>query len=263
MAKDYARYRAPDEYRTWTDADIVRGVAENNGAAGREFFRRFVPGLEELARRMGLCVADAEEIADDVAADCLLSLCRLDGRNRSLPRSLHAYMDTALRNRIRDRHRSQTRRLRYETPEDFPTDAGDDAPLLCSEGSRRDSAGPGDEPVPMAFGLMKLATALDEGLSDEERLIAVWVSNDIPQELISSWLRQTYDATSRRIRRLAERLLDAAERYAERLSEEDWREIEPFFRRASREQGSRTTKWHERVQAARLGKHEQREATGP
>ena len=82
--------------------------------------------------------------------------------------------------------------------------SADDA--LCSESSQRASAGPGWEPPRPSRAVASLATALLADLSEDERLLLVWVSHHVPYREIAAWLGIGYAAVGKRVERLRARL---------------------------------------------------------
>jgi hypothetical protein len=101
----------------------------------------------------------------------------------------------------------------------------------CSEYARR--AGGGGEPTPLSPALERLAAALERGLSEVERQLAVWLSHCAPQREIAAWLGIAYKAAAKRIERLRARLQSAALRHLETAEGDERRELLTFLGRAS------------------------------
>jgi DNA-directed RNA polymerase specialized sigma24 family protein len=254
--------REVNDWREKSDQEIVAGVSRNDARAVREYYERFAPRLARLARRLGCPDDDAEEIVDDVIE---ASLILLVSRSRAQIRCLPAYLERSVRNRVQNWRRLRLREQTYVSEDVLDPDRthGTDG-TVCSEGSRRASQGEEFRDSSLSLPLRRLVSALDEGVTDEEKLILQWISNLVPHGEIARWLGAGYEATSRRIRRLADRLLDAAEKYAAGLSENEWRELEPFFRRAAEgDEQTRLVRWNDRVKAARRRRYSIEQELGP
>jgi DNA-directed RNA polymerase specialized sigma24 family protein len=179
------------------------------------------------------------EVLGDAAARLILP-------QEPVPRSLAAYLVTTIRHRAHNARRDHDRRARLErdalgeTALDGPSDGA--VGSTCSEGSLRASRGPAIEASPLAAPLRRLAATLDASLSDEERLVLVWVSHQVPQRQIAGWLGLSYAATSKRIERLRARLRDVATRHAAAVDAGEREALLRFFRRAAGvpEAGTRT-----------------------
>ena len=101
-----------------------------------------------------------------------------------------------------------------------------------SEHAQRSSRGPEWQPWPITPAIDRLASALDEGLTAEERLILGWLSNHVPQRIIAEWLGMSYAGATQRIWRLRERMREMLMRHSVRTTAVERRELDRFFRRA-------------------------------
>ena len=95
----------------WSDAGLVAAMRGGDEAAVAELYLRFRPFLLRLAGRRGLQRAERAEVVGEVLADVALAL--LDPAS-PVPRSLAAYLATALRNAVAMRRRAGLRRARWQ-----------------------------------------------------------------------------------------------------------------------------------------------------
>lgn len=223
--------RTYEQYQNLPDALLVSAIRMGDEAAAREFIRRFAHELLRQARLLRVPDAEADEIINDTFADVIMWL----GEHRqAVPRSMVAYVVTSFRNRVFNLRRAERRRASAEAVAAEASDAAFDGavPSVCSEASLRSSVDPFAEVPRLPFALETLLSAIDESTSVEERMILGWLGSYRTHSEIASWLGTSYDATDKRIQRLRRRLLDAAERYSASLTEDDRKELEPFFRRS-------------------------------
>jgi hypothetical protein len=76
-----------------------------------------------------------------------------------------------------------------------------------------------------------LSTLLEEGLTDDERRILVWLGNYVSQRDICAWLGVSYAAGTQRIWRLRARLRLAAHKHLRAFHPREQLELARFFRR--------------------------------
>ena len=202
--------------------------------AFREFVLRFRPYLLDAAARAGAPAGERDALVADVLVD---ACARLADDRHPAPRTLAAYLGTALRNRWRNVCRGERRRHARDVDALAAevADAADEGavPSLGSEWSRQASRGPDDDPVPLHPALAALAAALTGELrDDEERLVLAWLGHHVPQRIIADWLGVSYAAASKRVERLRHRLRRAALAHAASLDDAERRVLLAFFRRA-------------------------------
>jgi DNA-directed RNA polymerase specialized sigma24 family protein len=199
---------------------------EDDGAL-REYFLRFRPELLQAARRLDVDPGERDALVDDCLADVAVHLI---SSNAPAPRSLAAYLIRSLRNRVlndrRSRTRAERRMLAEPLPGEEPVAAG------SSQHTARSSSGPSDGPA-LSPALQRLAAALEDPLTGEERLLVVWMSRLVPCAEIARWLGIRPKAAAKRIERLRERLQLAAFTYLERVESDERRELLIFLDRAS------------------------------
>jgi RNA polymerase sigma factor (sigma-70 family) len=209
------------------DSALVAALRCQDEGALREFYLRFRPMLVLAAARLGVDPGDRETVADDCLADVAVHLIT---SNAPPPRSLPAYLARSLRNRALNAARGRARVERRD--ERHRLDAPTEHELAaCSEHARR--ASERFEAAPLSPALERLAAALEAPLSEDERLLAVWMSHCAPQRDIAVWLGIAYKAAAKRIERLRERLQLAALRHVETTEGEERRELLTFLGRAS------------------------------
>lgn len=200
--------------RALGDAALLEAMRRGEEAAFREFIVRFERQLDLHARRLGLVGGERRTIVAETLDDAALTLI-IPGR--ATPRSLPAYLVIALRNRLRNELRNRTRsRVREEHSGDAAAEDTDGS-LLYSEGTRRDSAGPAWEPAITSPTVVALSAALVGDLTEEERVLLVWVSHHVPYREIAAWLDVGYAAVGKRVERLRARLRARAEQHLESL----------------------------------------------
>jgi RNA polymerase sigma factor (sigma-70 family) len=202
------------------DVALVAALRCEDEGALREFYLRFRPTLLGAAGRLGVGADERETLVDDCLADVAVHLMT---STAPPPRSLPAYLARSLRNRVLNRARSRAREERRDETESERAS--------CSEHSRRASGV--TEAAPLSPALERLASALTGTLSEDERLLAVWMGHCAPQRDIAVWLGIPYKAASKRIERLRERLQLAALRHVESTDGEERRELLTFLGRAS------------------------------
>jgi DNA-directed RNA polymerase specialized sigma24 family protein len=242
-----ARRATPVE-RNFTEApdrDLVEAVRRKSEAALIEYYRRFRPLLLREAKGLGVQPALRAELVDDCLADVALRLLR---HTMATPRMIAPYLVRALRLQRLEYHRTQTRRRELEESGTVgsaapahpgspigaprgPNEPRADAAML-SEATRRAGLGPDGMFASLSPTLQRLAQLLDEGLTDDERLLLVWVGNWVPQSEIAAWLGITHGAVRNRVMRLRERVKRIAIRAALKFSESEQAELRSFFRRA-------------------------------
>ena len=216
----HTRTPAPDGDRAYMralgDAALVDVMRRGEESAFREFIVRFERQLDEYARRLGLAGGERRTVVSETLDDAALTLI-IPGR--PTPRSLPAYLITALRNRLRNDARGGARARVREERATHDTGDGGWGSLLCSEGALRDSAGPAWEPSTASPALVALSTALVNDLTEEERVLLVWVSHHVPYREIAAWLDVGYATVGKRVERLRARLRARAELHLASLPE--------------------------------------------
>ena len=241
----------------YTDGELLGGMRDGDAWAWSEFYARFRPVLAAYARRAGASPEELEACVDEVLAD---QGARLTGPGTPLPAQLAAYLLRATRHRLLNARRASARRQRHyadaaetQTGEAVVvplvseylrrvSEGVDDTDDASSErrGVQRDAAAHGSTSdaigaagVHGASGtVMQLALHLRAVTTDEERLLLTWVAEGVPHRTIASWLGVRYDAATKRIWRLCQKLRGVAVRYATSLPAEDRAELSRFLRRA-------------------------------
>ena len=246
MTFDRRRGGSGDPLRRLTDSELVQAMRDGDPRVLQEFVCRFEPLLYAEARRARIPRDEWGEYALEFLDDAALYLMR---RSSRLPVSVAAFLVRCFRRKLSNARRERTRRDLREArasgaaehqgrsvsgvePNRWPVDDGV-VLELCSAATVRASRGADWDDARLAPALERLASALDEGLTTEERLLLVWVSNYVPHSEIASALGLKVKATSKRIERLRDRLREAALAYAAQLDAEERREVARFFKRAA------------------------------
>ncbi|HEX6629827.1 MAG TPA: hypothetical protein VF048_02000 [Gemmatimonadaceae bacterium] len=214
------------------DAALVAALRREERAALVELYTRFTPLLARCAQAWGAASADRDELVTDVLSDVALTLMR---HTTPVPRSLAAYLVTALRHRLGATGRAATRRAALERAEgDAPDDGEHDAVhALCSEHSRRAAAPTRPDTDGPRVALARLAAYLDGLLDDDERLLLAWLAHHVPLRVAAGWLELPYDTVAKRAQRLRARLRAAAERHLATLPPAERREVQRVLHRGA------------------------------
>lgn len=232
----------PGTPRQWSDAELVSAMRAGHEAAVAELYLRFRPLLLRVAQRQGVHAAERGELATEVLTDVALTL--LDA-SAAAPRSLPAYLATALRRKLAMRHRARSRQARRHaaaTADDAGTTAapptaarvaeGGAVRTLHSEHSLRASAGPEREPPGLDPALAALAARLERELGEADQLLLVWLSHHVPLRTIAEWQGVRYDTAAKRASRLKARLRAVAVAHADALPAAERRRLHRFLARA-------------------------------
>lgn len=209
---------------------IVAGMKRGEPGAFRAFVERYQRLLLHYARRAGIRGADADELVSTVIGDAAVSLLQEGTR---APGDVALYVIGAFRHRLFYEQRGEERRERLVRESLVePAGEGDEPVALCSESALRASQGLEWEPAPPAAGLSYLSRMLSASLSDDERRMLTWESEDVPQREIAERLGISHAAARQRLKRLKERLRATAERYAAGLEGDSGRVVRRFLRRS-------------------------------
>lgn len=212
-----------------------------------EFIRRFEPAAARYARASEVEASERAHWASELLYEVAMTLTRSKG---APPRHLGAYVAGACRLRVQEMRASEaTYRTRIG---DALADVHSDTlrlrelvvASLCSEDSLRDARGPDWEAPPLAPVLERLVTALDEGITPDERRLLKWLGDQISYTTIAEWLGITRPAAVSRIQRLRSRLIDAALRYGSALDRAERAEFTRFLRRTGAVDAQRVLALH-------------------
>ena len=214
----------------WSDQELIERIRRTEPLAFQELFWRFQTLLVRCARQLGVQPALREELVVELLNDAALRLMQYQ---KAAPKSLIAYLIASLRHRVSASARAQRKTIDRGSDFDRDGDMADSVEHSSSEASLRASRGHWSEPPVLAPALEPLASALDEGLTDEERTILDCVARSVPQRIIAEWVGMTHGALRVRVLRLRERLREAAVVYAAHLAPVERRELKDFFRRTA------------------------------
>jgi DNA-directed RNA polymerase specialized sigma24 family protein len=234
--------QAPADPRGWDDATLVAALRREERQAFAELYGRFAPRLARLARLWGVPDGEREPLAAEVLGDVAMSLVR---HAAPAPRSLAAYLATALRRRVGVAARARGRRARLAgaaddsrgdarpvaPPSHDPEITGDVGRLLCSEHALR-AADPDASPAPLDPAVARLAGHLIAGIGDDDRRLLLWLAHDVPLRTAAGWLGIGYEAAGKRAQRLRARLRRKAEEHVAALGDAEGRAVRAILRRA-------------------------------
>jgi RNA polymerase sigma factor (sigma-70 family) len=218
------------------DAAVLARMRLGDEDAWAEFYERFMPMLRLLARRLRRHDEGAEQLAEDVLTDVADRLAR---ETTPAPARLAAYLAAAFTRRLADAVRTACRRraLEARAAEDVSGSAERVLRDVVSEYAVRASAGPGREgDLPdarrLAPALARLAAALGDACTAEERVLLRLLADRVPQPEAARELGLTYGAARARIHRFRKRVWRWASAYVAELPEHERAEIRRFLRRA-------------------------------
>jgi DNA-directed RNA polymerase specialized sigma24 family protein len=208
----------------WSDGELLKRLRRDDAAACREYFSRFRLLLGREARRLGVQPALREEVVDDCLGDVALELIEPDA---TLPLSLNAHLLGALRHRVWNERRNRRRRERRETSagEDAPGMGERVVPATCSQAAIDASASVEARSTHLAPAIERLVVVLERALTEDERVLAAWLGEWVPQTTIATWLGISFGAARVRVHRLRERLRTAALEYVEGLDATERRQL--------------------------------------
>ena len=203
-----------EEPAGWSDAALVAAMRREEHAAVAQFYARFAPFLQRCARLWGVAASERDAVVDDVLADVALALMR---HTRPVPRSLAAYLATALRHRLGAAGRAERReRVLREGDAGGAAHATRDGDAdvavlpLSSEHARRSARGPGDEALDAHPAVAAFVRHLEAVLPDDDRLLLAWLAHHVPLRTAAAWLGVSYEGACKRAQRLRARLRAAA-----------------------------------------------------
>jgi hypothetical protein len=237
--------------RDLSDRALLERMRKRDGGALREFAKRFYPLLSREARGLGVQTSLRDEIVLQCLDDSLTTLLRA---RAPVPRSLAGYLCSALRHDVINARRDERRRSRrYARAVSEASGNEWVVAEACSEDSLRASAGQQSEAPSLSPALERLAAALLEGLTSEERSILTWLGHWVPQRVMAEWLGKSYGAMRVQVVRLRARLKQVATRHAGTLAADEQREMTRFFRRMSRAEMAGTPGTDRREEPAAVG----------
>lgn len=211
---------------------LVRAIRRGDESAIYEMFVLYAPLLRDQARRMGVPPADLPQFVDTLMTDVALHLAEMD----VAPRELTGYLVTALRNRVRTRHRDQNRHRVLHERAYTESDASSErvvAECHSEYGLRSTAAADAEREITVRPVIARLAEAAAKELSPEELVMLVGIGRHVPLRDIAAQLGLSYGAARVRLSRLRERFVKVVIEYARSLDAADRREIARFFRRAN------------------------------
>ena len=215
-----------------SDAELVAAVQGGERLALDEFIVRFGRLLFDRARRVGIGRLQCEDVVVRVIETVGQRLATGEIRIQS---SAAAYLVRCFQREYARSEIAAKRRARVvrERIRDAAGTGEQVVQGLCSEYAIAASCGPDWEPLPIALAVERLATMVEDELTDDEERLLTWVSNEVDLGVIARGLGLKYDTLAKRIRRLRVRMRTAALRHAEHFELEERRALVRFFTRAN------------------------------
>jgi hypothetical protein len=224
--------RTPGWWRAIGDRALVGAIREGRPEAVEEFIRRFEDIVLRSARQLRVPREQHAHWVGEVLYEVALTL----GRGRGLvPTHLAAYITGACKRRKQREYRAdRSRDARVREALGEVGASGQSAALgLCSEASVRLASGVDWEPpASMPPVLARLAAALEQEITGEQRDILSWLGQYVSYTTIADWLGISRPAAVSRIQRLRARLIKTALHFGASLEAEDRAELLRFLRRA-------------------------------
>jgi RNA polymerase sigma factor (sigma-70 family) len=214
-----------------TSARLVAAVLRVDEAAIRELFLLYSPLLRDQARLMNIAPEDRSEFVTTLLDDVVLHLIE----HQASPRNLSRYLVASLRNRARNWHRDQRRRLdarewAYDAPSTSPqrivAECHSEYGIRASARRTMDSDSTPREPI------SKLAQRLSRELTREEQVMMIRLGRHVPLREVAEQLGVAYGTARVRLYRLRDRLRKLAIEYTRSLRPDERDELERLFRRA-------------------------------
>ena len=223
-----------ERYRNASDAELLAAMRGGVESAIDEFIDRYHRIVFLSARTHHIPPDERAHWAEQLLHDLALWLME----RTETPTSLEALVATCSKRRALARQRDLKARRRIEGENTVELHGVDihgrhehAVSTTTSQGSIEDAAGPSWEPSPLPVSLERLVSAMEEGLSEDERQLLSWIAQRISFTTIATWLGQPRSTVVSRVTRLRGRLLDAAYRYSCWLDRTGHAEVLKFFRR--------------------------------
>lgn len=212
-----------------SDDELIGAMRRHERTAFEEFFARFAPMLEALARLRRVSAGERESIVTEFLDDAAM---RLVIHTTPVPRALAAYLAVSFKRWHLNRLRDDRRRDELVTAHAAESAAQGERAVLgaSSEAALRGARGPGHESAATSPVLAHLVLVLENGLAERDRQLLGWLSQHVPQREIAGWLGVTHGALRVRVSRLRRCLRQAAARHAETLDGDAREELERLLR---------------------------------
>ena len=208
-------------WRARSDRELIVAMRADISAAFDEFVARYQPLLLARSRRFDIPHWEREDCVADVLESMMLRLLKPEVR---APKEMAAYLVRVLHNRLVDVFRARAAREAEPGAMADSSATAMEAPFATR--GALDVATPSLSPA-----LERLAHALMDPLTEEERQLIGWESNMIPHRTIAAWLGVSHAAATKRMWRLRARLRETAVRYSESLAPAERAEIERVINR--------------------------------
>ncbi|HEY4757618.1 MAG TPA: hypothetical protein VIH43_03600 [Chthoniobacterales bacterium] len=214
-----------------TEGRLAVAIARGEERAIYELFNLYAPLLRHQAAILGIAPGDRSELVDTLLDDVVMHFVNAP----TPPRHLVTYLTSALRNRVRTRHRDDSRRRAVD--ERAYSESAESTEQIVAEchseyGLRSALSLENTAHPTLRSAIANLASRSAAALSKDELTMVVAIGQDIPLRMIALELGWTYGAARVRLSRLRERFVRLAAEYTLTLESNERREIARFFRRA-------------------------------
>lgn len=223
-----------ERYRNATEVELIGAMRTGVGAAVDEFIERYQSVAFSCARSHRIPADELDHWVKQLLNDVALWLMA----RTEVPASLVGLVRACSHRRATSRERALRARRCIEEQnlvelEGMSDDGRHEHALstTTSQGSIRDTVDPTYDPSPLPLSLEQLVSAMEEGLTDDERQLLSWVSQRVSYTTIAIWLNEPRSTIVTRVTRLRVRLLEAAYQYAWWLDRAEHAEVLRFFRR--------------------------------
>ena len=217
-------------WRSRSDRELIVAMRAGTSAAFDEFVARYEPLLQLRSRRVRLPEWERDECVAETLESVILHLLKPNVR---APATMAGYLTRALYNRLEDARRARSVRWKREGSAADRSDRARDGAVtsVVSAYTVHACTSMNAESLQLAPGLERLAAALLQPLSDDERLLIGWESSMIPHRTVAEWLGISRGAATKRIWRLRERLRAIAAAHIRALTPAERLEVERFVLR--------------------------------
>jgi RNA polymerase sigma factor (sigma-70 family) len=210
---------------------LIAAIRRGEESAMHELFVLYAPLLRDQARKMSVPRDEQDQLVDTLLDDIVLRLVEVE----IPPRELTTYIVSALRNRIRTRHRARARDR--QTGESAYSEHGNSTERIVAEchseyGLRASLSADTELEAPLRSAIRKLADRSASELSREELILMIGVGRHIPLRDLGEQLGLSHGAVRVRLSRLRERFIRLAIQYVGALAPAEKSEMQRFFRRA-------------------------------
>ena len=212
-------------------ASFIAAIRRGEADALRALFLFYAPLLRDQARQLGMPAEGRASLVTMVLDDFVLHAQDAG----AVPYDVARYLVAAVRNRVRNQHRSLARAHARDERAYALLDGGDQRVVAeChSEYGLRSARAPDADPAPrLSDAIVKLARWSALTLAADDLTMMIGVSHHVPLRDLAAQAGITYGAARVRVHRLRERFRRLVLQHVEELDAGERREVERFLRRA-------------------------------